>query len=102
LASEGFFPGGPLGELSKLLPEGESKVVISFSHSKSRKQIFLLKFPNSRGQVPSCLPSDAHASKITIRVQTSQNTEFRPVNTLLDQQVTDYSMTSTWLISKFF
>jgi len=63
---------------------GESKVVISFSHSKSSKQPFFLKFSNSRGQAPPCLTSDAHGSRITIRVQTSQNT-------LLDQQVKDYS-----------
>ena len=55
-SSEGYFPGGALGDLSKIFVGGPKVVKFDFSHSKLRKQPFLLKFSKSRGPRPPCRP----------------------------------------------
>jgi len=49
-ASEGFFPGGGTSGFFQNFSKGEPKVVkFVFSHSKLRKQPFLLIISKSRG-----------------------------------------------------
>jgi len=49
-ASEGFLPRGALGDFSKIFPEGSAKVMkFVFSHSKLKKELFLLKISKGGG-----------------------------------------------------
>ena len=62
-ASEGFFPGGPVGDFPKIFSRGEPKAVkFVFYPSKLKKQPFFANsFKIQGGQGPPLpLPSDAH------------------------------------------
>jgi len=62
----GFFPGGTLEYFSKIFLEG-SKSGKGFSHSKLRKQTFLLKFSKSGGT--ASLPTlSTHPEAVTCTI----------------------------------
>ena len=60
-ASEGFFPGGPLADVSKFFLGGSKVVKFVFPSGNQENNLFMLKLSNSRGdQGPPVSPSDAH------------------------------------------
>jgi len=62
---KGFFQGGDTRRFFQTFSEGAKVVKFDFSHSKPRKQPFVLKFSKSRRRLGPPLPpsSDAHAPK---------------------------------------
>jgi len=53
--SEGFFPGGPQGDFSKIFPGGEKVVKFGFTHSKLGKQSFFAEIFKNQGRPrPPC------------------------------------------------
>jgi len=57
----GFSMGAPLGDFFKSFLGGPKVAKFVFSHSKLRKQPFLLKFSKSRWATPHCLPPPSYA-----------------------------------------
>jgi len=58
-----IFPGRAIGSFSKIFLGGPKVAKFVFSHSKLRKQPFLLKFSKYRGPWPLAPPSDAHVCR---------------------------------------
>jgi len=85
--SEGVFPGGALGDFSKIFPGGAKSGEINFSPFKTTKTTFFVRNFKIQGDKAPCLPFRRPCVQIisstTIRIILRSLTKFKKGETFL-------------------